>query len=151
MPNPDQKYVLASPEWVEYMLEVTRELIADQPTLAYRMCEVFTEVPAELEPDADGRIAYTLEVKNGEAHLVMEESPADAVDVKATSTWAKVLPLVVIPYDSEDPEAPAMAEKLSAELIESGDLVVVANREMTEAEGIIGTKLHNRLARATAP
>ena len=107
-----------------------------------------TDVPARLDPGPDGKVAYVMEFRNGEADLWLEELPASEVDIKVVGRWAALLPAALYVVDEDSPRSVATYRKIGQRNLESGDVVVEISPDF---QGSGGNELHNRLAARTRP
>ena len=142
------KVSFASGAWFDMARSVIKTFAAENPTLNLKINEVFTDVPARLDPGPDGKVAYVMEFRNGEADLWLEELPASEVDIKVVGRWAALLPAALYVVDEDSPRSVATYRKIGQRNLESGDVVVEISPDF---QGSGGNELHNRLATRTRP
>ncbi len=144
----DQKVPFASSEWFEMVRSVIKTYAAEHPELEVTINEVFTEVPERLNPNPDGKLAYTMMFKGGEAELRLEELPASETDIKVVGRWSAILRSAVYVVDNDSPESIAEYQEIGRRNMESGDVVVTISPDF---KGSGGNELHNRIAARTKP
>lgn len=142
------KVPFASSEWFEMVRSVIKTYAAENPELEVTINEVFTEVPERLNPGPDGKLAYVMQFKGGEAELRFEELPASEVDIKVVGRWSAILPSAVYVVDNHSPESIAAYQEIGRRNLESGDVVVEINPDF---KGSGDNELHNRIAARTKP
>ena len=142
-----EKFELASPAWFDEIFRLFREAAAAHPDVTFSVCEVFTGVPARLNPDREGKIAWYGYLKNGKADLHMGEVDADAVDVKNIADWESTVPLARAHIDLTTPEGVAAYMKMTEDAAASGKLQRFGDRTKVPMQ-LIG--IHNAIAAKTA-
>lgn len=86
------KVEFASPEWHAKLRELLdRYAAAEDPTLELTLCEVFTGVPAHLDRDGSGRIAWHCRISDGKVEFHEGEVPE--ADIKTVADYDFVLRL----------------------------------------------------------
>ena len=86
-----QKVEFASPEWLKMLRNMIERYIAlSPPELELSICEVFTSVPAHLDRNGDGIIAWHCRIKNGK--LEFRDGAIDDADIKTVADYAFILP-----------------------------------------------------------
>ena len=141
------KYAFASPGWMAFMhgmlVERAARLFAEDPAIAWSICEVFTDPPKDLSPD--GRpLAWHAVVRGGQVEF--GDTERDDVDVKITVDYKGVVPLGRYAVDGD----PARREELTAMgqvLRDAGRMTVVGDRAGRDPR--IGD-FHDAIARVTA-
>ena len=144
--NDQTKYAFCSPEWVaiadEYLKTAAQN--ADLSGIDYTFNEVFTNAPAELNPDEQGRVGWYLRVANGQ----VEAKPgivADA-DVTIQADYAGILPLARAVF-TDNPEGAAEAQKTIEKMVQEGKFQRTGSDEQPEMPW--AGELHDVLARRT--
>jgi hypothetical protein len=138
------RYPFASPTWAAALHGY---LVANGPELAqehgadFSMCEVYTDVPAEVS-DRD-RVAVSWGFEGGAVWFSLEER--DDVDMKVTGTWDVLAPLARLVY-ADDPEGAARSQAALGAALADGSLQVAMTGPRPEVLG----RLHDDLARITA-
>lgn len=145
--RPD-KVSFASKAWLAMVESVMQEFAAGNPDLTLKMNEVFTQVPARLDPGPDGKVAYIVEFEGGKATLSLGELPASEADIKVTARWAAIVPAAMYVVDEKSPQSVAIYQQMGQRNLESGDLVVEISPGF---QGSGGHELHNRIAERTKP
>ena len=143
------RYQFASRPWFAALhaviCEKARGAAAAQPDFSYAICEVFTGVPAELGPDAGGRIAWHAIVRGGEVTFDLREIAT--ADMKAVADYASVLPLAH--YDTKGrPERASELQAMSQALIAKGKLHLSGSSLAASANPL--ASLHDTMARLTS-
>ena len=142
-----EKFELASKAWFDEIFRLFREAAAAHPEIDFSVCEVFTGVPARLNPDAEGKIAWYGYLKNGKADLHMGEVDPSKVVVKNIADWEATVPLARAHIDLTTPEGVAAYTKMSEDAAASGKLERFGDRTKVPMQ-LIG--IHNSIARLTA-
>jgi hypothetical protein len=141
------KYAFASPGWMAFMhglvVERVRRFAVEAPDIAWSICEVFTDPPAELSPD--GRpLAWHCMVQGGVVRF--EATETDAAEFKVIVDYAAVVPLGR--YDTQgDPERRAELGRMSQALRDDGRMQVIGDRSGRDPR--VGD-FHDIIAKVTA-
>lgn len=86
------KVEFASPEWHERLRILLDRYTAEAgPDLELTLCEVFTDVPAHLDPDGNGRIAWNCRIAGGEVEF--RDGEVTDADIKTIADYDFVLRL----------------------------------------------------------
>ena len=142
------KYRFGTREWLAALhaiiCERARVAAVSRPDFSYSICEVYTDVPAELALQPGGRTAWYATVRGADVSFELEER--DAVDFKAVADYATVVPLGQ--FDSM-----GRADR-AAKLQDMGKAAVASGKlKMTGAspggDGPLGS-LHDAIAKLTA-
>lgn len=141
-----EKFELASQAWLDELFRLMREVTARHPDIRFSVCEVFTGVPARLEPDSDGQIAWHGFLEHGYAKLQRGEVPAEDVDVKTIGDWEALLPAARAKVEMT-PEGIARYRALSAGAAAEGRIERHGDPSKAPAELM---EIHNALAERTA-
>ena len=142
-----EKFELASKAWFDELFRLIRDVARENPELAFSVCEVFTAVPARLNPDAAGKIAWRGYLRGGNADLAMGEVPPEAVDVKTIIDWQSTVPLARMKIDVADPQDLARYMELGDQVAAEGRMQRFGDRSKAPP-ALIG--VHNALAERTA-
>ena len=90
----EEKLEFGSVAWIEELWRGFAAAVAsaggDGAAAPFSLCEIYTDVPAHLQPDADGRVAWHCRVVDGRVSCGMGALP-DA-DVVITIDYATALP-----------------------------------------------------------
>jgi hypothetical protein len=96
-----KKVEFASPEWLETLRGmIERYMALAPPDLALSICEVFTDVPAHLDKNGDGVIAWHCRIKNGK--LDFRDGAIDDADIKTVADYAFILPFARVKIEPGD-------------------------------------------------
>ncbi len=94
------KVEFASPEWHAKLRELLdRYTAAADPALELTLCEVFTDVPAHLDRDGSGRIAWHCRISGGKVDFHEGEVPE--ADIKTVADYDFVLRLARMKMEEE--------------------------------------------------
>jgi hypothetical protein len=86
-----KKVEFASPEWLETLRAMIERYIAlAPPDLTLSICEVFTSVPAHLNKNGDGIVAWHCRILNGK--LEFRDGAIDDADIKTIADYDFILP-----------------------------------------------------------
>ena len=141
------KFEFASVAWVAHARDYVRRTAAGANLAGVKMSfnEVFTDAPAHLEPDADGRIGWYLRVSGGSVEV--ERGILADADLRITADYATVLPLARMVF-GDDAELRASAQERVGAAMAAGKMRTEGNpqamADLPWAEG-----LHDELARHT--
>lgn len=121
-------YAFASPGWMAFMhglvTERVRRFQTEAPDIAWSICEVFTDPPAELSPDGSP-LAWHCIVKDGE--VTFSPTETDDVEFKVIADYAAVVPLGR--YDTRgEPARQAELAAMAQALRDAGRMRVVGDR-----------------------
>ena len=141
------KFELASKAWFDELFRLFREAAKQHPEIQFSVCEVFTDVPQRLAPDAKGQIAWRGFIQGGVADLAMGEVPPEAVDIKTIANWEHTVPFARMKIDLSDPANFARYMKLADEAAEAGHMKRFGDRNKAPLEMVA---IHNTLAERTA-
>jgi hypothetical protein len=142
-----ERFELASKAWFDELFRLFREVASEHPEIEFSVCEVFTAVPARLNPDAEGKIAWRGYLRGGKVDLAMGEVPPEAVDVKTVIDWQSTVPLARMKIDLGDPEDLARYMALGEKVAAEGRMQRFGDRTKAPP-ALIG--VHNALADRTA-
>lgn len=93
-----EKIEFASPEWLtalENLVRVYTARAGDDVELS--LCEVFTDVPAHLDRNGDGTIAWYCRIKGGEVEFA--EGEIAEADIKTVTDYQFILPFARMKID----------------------------------------------------
>lgn len=122
--------------------ERVRRFQKEAPDIAWSICEVFTDPPAELSPDG-APLAWHCIVQNGE--IAFGATERDDVEFKVIVDYAAVVPLGR--YDTQGkPERAAELSQMSAALIRDGRMRLIGERSKRDPR--VGD-FHDIIARVT--
>jgi hypothetical protein len=145
------RHEFCSEAWVaearRYVREAAAAASADLAGISLTFNEVFTDAPAHLEPDDQGRIGWYLRITDGEIEVA--RGILKGVDVRITADYDWVLPLARTVF-ADDPEAAEAAQASFAEGTASGKVRVEGDREAGPSQFPWLAGLHDALARVTA-
>jgi hypothetical protein len=97
------KVEFASPEWFAALREMFSAYAEKAPAgLDFSVCEVFTGVPAHLDPDGSGVIAWHCRITPGRFDFAYGES--DEVDMKTVTDYQFILPFARMKLGAETAE-----------------------------------------------
>lgn len=141
------RYAFASPGWMAFMhglvIERVRRFQTEAPDIAWSICEVFTDPPAELSPDG-APLAWHCIVNNGEVTFGLTE--VDDVEFKVVIDYDAVVPLGR--YDTRgEPARQAELGAMAQVLRDSGKMRVIGDRSRRDPR--VGD-FHDLIARVTA-
>ena len=143
----DDKFELASKAWFEELFRQFRETAAAHPEITFSVCEVFTNVPARLHPDAQRQLAWRGFIRSGMADLAFGEVTAEEVDIKTIADWQSTVPFARMKIDLADPEGLARYTELADQAAAAGKMQRFGDRTKVPLEFIT---VHNALAERTA-
>lgn len=140
------KYAFASPGWMAFMhglvTERVRRFQTEAPEIAWSICEVFTDPPAELSPDGSA-LAWHCIVRDGE--VIFEAAETDDVAFKVVIDYDAVVPLGR--YDTRgEPARKAELGAMAQALRDSGKMRVIGDRSLRDPR--VGD-FHDLIARVT--
>ena len=141
------KFELASKAWFDELFRLFRAAAAEHPEIEFSVCEVFTNVPDRLSPDAKKQIAWRAFIAGGKADLAMGEVDADAVDIKTIADWEHTVPFARMKIDITNPADFARYMQLADEAAAAGHMQRFGDRTKAPLEMI---SIHNTLADRTA-
>ena len=140
MAGTQEKYELASPEWVTMLRQLVEEGLAgeDLTGINFSMCEEFADPPAHLRRPGSATIGFYVRIENGEVEV--GDHPIDAT-FKLVGDYAAMREYALRPFSPRqlDPETVAIRQRM----IEEGKLRVVAARADWPAV-VSQVDLHNR-------
>ena len=117
--NDETRYEFSSVEWVtvarEHLQDAARD--ADLSDVHFTFNEVFTDAPAHLGTDAEGRIGWYVRVRDG--RIEVERGILDEADLRIVADYQTVLPLARMVF-AGDEAAAAEAGRKVAEATEAG-------------------------------
>lgn len=138
-----RKIELASPEWLAALKAlIERYMQGIGPEVSLSICEVFTGVPAHLDKNGDGTIAWHCRIENGKLHFA--DGEIDDADLKTIADYDFIAPFArtkVEHGDMGDYQARQEEGVKAGKLKRSGDLSKVP-------PAFYG--MHNELAEITA-
>jgi hypothetical protein len=141
------KVEFGGPEWTEFlrvtMQEALREAGPRAVDVSYSISERYVDPPSHLAP-ADGDLGWRARIVDGV--LDFDRSPSHEVDIDIKADYRSILPLARLEF-GDDPDKLAERDRLVAELVSAGHLVVRGDMSIRPdfMEGI-----HDALARVTA-
>ena len=142
------RYRFGSAEWLAALhaiiCERARAAAVSHPDFSYSICEVYTDVPADIALRPGGRTAWHAVVRGADVSFELKES--DAVDFKAVVDYATVIPLGQFDTMGRADRA-ATLQKMSKAAIASGKLKMIGSPPA--GEGPLGS-LHDAIAKLTA-
>jgi hypothetical protein len=138
-----------SDAWIDSARKVIERIVAEAPDdqvtgVRFAICEVYTDVPEHIEPDADGRRAWHLRIRGREAELRPGE--IEDADLKIVGEYAAILPISRLHYRN-DPGALKKSAELGAQAVREGRLSVSGDQR--RAPGFLAG-FHDALAEITA-
>ncbi|MBX3705650.1 MAG: hypothetical protein KF911_03370 [Pseudomonadales bacterium] len=93
-----EKIEFASPEWLAALERLVREYTAKAGAgVELSLCEVFTGVPAHLDKNGNGIIAWYCRIKGGEVEF--EEGEIPEADIKTVTDYQFILPFARLKID----------------------------------------------------
>ncbi len=137
-------YPFASRPWLAALhATICEKARQAAPDFSYAICEVFTDVPAEVAPD--GRVAWHARIRGEDVSFDLSE--IEAADMKAVADYASVLPLAR--FDTRnDPDRAAELQAMSQALIGQGKLHISGSSLAASANPI--ASLHDAMVRLTS-
>ena len=138
-----EKVEFASPEWLETlraMMQRYTDMVG--PDLTLSICEVFTGVPAKLDKNGTGVIAWHCFIKDGKVSFHDGEIPT--ADLKTVADYAFILPFAKMKIE---PETAADYSRQQEDGAKAGKLVSSGDRTKVP-QAFYG--MHNELADMTA-
>lgn len=141
------KYAFASPGWMAFMhglvTERVRRFQTEAPDIAWSICEVFTDPPADLSPDG-APLAWHCIVKDGQ--VTFGDTVRDDVAFKVIIDYDAVVPLGR--YDTRgEPARQAELGAMAQALREQGKMTIIGDR--TNRDPRVGD-FHDVIAKVTA-
>lgn len=137
------KVEFASPAWFGEVRRMFEAYAATAPRdFAFSVCEVFTDVPAHLDKDGSGVIAWHFRIADGRFHFAYGE--ADDVDMKTVSDYDFILPFARMRIA---PDTAAEYQKRMQAGVEAGKLRRTGDGSKAPPELYA---IHNDLADITA-
>jgi len=136
-----ETFEFASPEWLQKLLELRRELAREDPQLMRTTCEIYRNAPPHLANAPGGRIVWTMRVHDGDATLTAEECADEDADVKMEGDYDAVLVLAKLVIG---PDNLSEAGALIRDMSRSGRI-----RLIRQLAGPYDPTLHNRMAAHT--
>lgn len=93
-----EKIEFASPEWLAALERLVRDYTAKAGDgVELSLCEVFTGVPAHLDKNGNGIIAWYCRIKGGEVEFAEGEIPE--ADIKTVTDYQFILPFARLKID----------------------------------------------------
>jgi hypothetical protein len=142
-----EKFELASKAWFKELFRLFREIAAQHPEITFSVCEVFTRVPQQLNPDAQGKIAWRGFLRGGEADLAFGEVRPEQVDIKTIADWESTVPFARMKIDLADPQQVARYVALADKAVSEGRMQRFGDRTKVPP---LFFGIHNALAERTA-
>jgi hypothetical protein len=144
----NETYEFCSEQWVgvadAFLKEAAKD--ADLSGISYTFNEVFTDAPAHLGTDAQGRVGWYLRVADGQVEA--KQGILDDADVVIEADYQGILPLARAVF-ADNPEGAVQAGKTIEEMTAAGKFKHTAN--VAEPPEMPWTgQLHDVLARHTA-
>lgn len=138
-----EKIEFAGPAWLSALRDLLRKYIAlAGPEVDLSICEVFTGVPAHLDRDGDGVIAWHCRIKGGE--LDFRDGEIDDADIKTVADYQFILPFARMKIE---PGNMAEYQQMQEEGARAGKVVHQGDRSKVPP-AFYG--MHNELAEITA-
>ena len=144
----NEKYPFVSPAWVDFARSWVLEQAEGQDLtgINVRFSEVFTDVPPEIEPDADGRTGWYLVVDSGTVDV--GRGILDNPGLCITVDYETVLPLARAVF-GDNPEAAEAAQTAVEAAIADGKMTREGDDNLMADLPWLAT-LHDALAERTA-
>ena len=137
------KVELASPQWLAALKAlIERYMKIAGPELKLSICEVFTGVPARLDRDGSGTIAWHCRIEGGKLHFA--DGEIDDADIKTVADYDFIVPFARMKID---PGNMAEYQALQAKGAAEGKVVHQGDRSIVPP-AFYG--MHNELADITA-
>lgn len=138
-----EKIEFAGPEWHATLQELLKKYIKlAGPGVELSICEVFTGVPAHLDRDGTGVIAWHCRIRNGE--LEFADGEIDDADIKTVTDYDFILPFARMQLE---PGNMAKYQQMQEEGVRTGKVVHQGDRSKVPP-AFYG--MHNELAEITA-
>jgi hypothetical protein len=138
-----EKIEFASPQWHAALRELLKKYIKlAGPGVELSICEVFTGVPAHLDRDGTGVIAWNCRIRDGE--LEFADGEVDDADIKTVADYDFILPFARMKLE---PGNMAEYQQMQEEGVRAGKLVHQGDRSKVPP-AFYG--MHNELAEITA-
>ena len=146
--NDETRYEFSSAEWVavarQHLQEAAQD--ADLSDVRFTFNEVFTDAPAHLGTDGEGRIGWYVRVQDG--RIEVECGILDEADLRIVADYQTVLPLARMVFAGNEALAAEAGRKV-AEATAAGKMRREGDDQATAAHAWMGG-LHDALARRTA-
>ena len=146
--NDEIRYEFSSAEWVavarQHLQEASRD--ADLSGVSFTFNEVFTDAPAHLGTDAEGRIGWYVRVQDGGVEV--ERGILDDADIRIVADYQTVLPLARMVFAGNEALAAEAGRKV-AEATAAGKMRREGDDQAMAGHAWMGG-LHDALARRTA-
>ncbi len=144
----EDKLEFCSEAWVDYAREHLQGAAAgaDLAGIELTFNEVFTDAPAHLRPDAEGRVGWYIRIADGAVEV--ERGILPNPELRITVDYATVLPLARMVF-AGNPDLAAEAGRRVAEATAAGKMRREGNETIMAALPWAG-QLHDVLARRTA-
>ena len=143
-----RRHEFCSEAWVSearrYVLEASAA--ADLSGISLSFNEVFTNAPAHLDPDEQGRVGWYLKIRDSE--IEVDRGILPEVDMRITADYAWVLPLARTVF-ADDPDAAAAAQQSFADATARGLARVEGEAQARPGNLPWLAGLHDALARVT--
>lgn len=142
------KFEFCSAAWVDHARDYVQRTAkgVDLAGVELSFNEVFTDAPAHLGPDQDGRIGWYIRVSGGAVAVARGILP-DA-DVRITADYATVLPLARMVFAGNEKRR-GQAQQRVGEAIAAGKMRTEGNPQAMAGLPWAG-ELHDELAKRTA-
>ncbi len=141
-----EKFDFGSSGWLDVLRGAYEEAVAnggdEARSTSFTMCEVYTDVPADLEPT--GRIAWHCRLHEGVVAFKPFDEPA--ADVHLTLDYASVLPMGRLVVDG-NAEKEAEMQRMAATAVRAGKFIVKGDLRKRPA---FLAGVHDAVARMTA-
>lgn len=145
--NDETRYEFSSAEWVavarQHLQEAARDVDLSGVRLSFN--EVFTDAPAHLGTDSEGRIGWYVRVADG--RIEVECGILDEADLRIVADYQTVLPLARMVFAGNDALAAEAGRKV-AEATAAGKMRREGDDQAT-AQHAWMAGLHDALARRT--
>ena len=96
-----EKFEFASDAWIAELKKLIVKYAAEAgPNTNLSICEVFNNVPKNIDKHGTGTLAWHCIIKNGKL-VTFEETPIDVADVRTEHEYDFVLPVAKMVYTPE--------------------------------------------------
>ena len=146
--NDETRYEFSSAEWVAVARQHLQEAAqgVDLSGVSFTFNEVFTDAPAHLGTDDEGRIGWYVRVQDD--RIEVERGILDEADLRIVADYQTVLPLARMVFAGNEALAAEAGRKVAAATA-AGKMRWEGDDQTTAGQAWMGG-LHDALARRTA-
>ncbi len=143
-----RKHEFCSAGWIEQARSYLEEAAHGQDLSGIELTfsEVFTDAPAYLNPDVEGRLGWYMQIREQELKVI--EGIPESADVRITVDYQTILPVTRLVFEG-NPEAMQEAGRIVTQAIAAGQMKREGDEnEMANVPWFMG--LHDAMAVQTA-